>query len=301
MNKFKIEPKCERSTKWDSLLEIIRHIKESKEQVKIAIVGKYTGLQDSYLSVIKALEHAAINNNRELKISWVESENLNDQDHSDWTEIKQANGILVPGGFGVRGVEGKIKAIKYARENKIAFLGICLGMQLAVVEFCRNVVGMEKASHEEFVDTPGDHVIVFMPDISKTMKGGTMRLGAKHTYIKDPNSLASRIYYGKDTAFERHRHRYEVNIEHRKAMEDEGLIFSGEDSNQERMEILELADHPFFVGTQYHPEYTSRPFRPNPVFYAFVQVGKQISVTFIATLGTNDNVGVKSELELKYS
>ena len=124
MNKFMIEPKCERSTKWDSLLEVLREIKEKKEQVNIAVVGKYTGLQDSYLSVIKALEHAAINNNRELKISWVESENLNDQDHLDWSQIKQADGILVPGGFGVRGVEGKIKAIKYARENKIAFLGI---------------------------------------------------------------------------------------------------------------------------------------------------------------------------------
>ena len=252
------------------MLKVVRSINEKKEVVKIAIVGKYTGLLDSYLSVIKALEHAAINSNRLLEILWIESGDLNDENHKNWDALKQADGILVPGGFGQRGTLGKLKAIKYARENKIPYFGICLGMQLAVVEFCRNVLGIEDAAHEEFDEDARNRVIVFMPEISKTMKGGTMRLGARHTYIKDPESLASRIYYGSDSAFERHRHRYEVNIAYRQAIEEKGFIFSGEDGNRERMEITEIEDHPFFVGTQFHPEFTSRPFRPNPVFYAFV-------------------------------
>ena len=270
IERLQLTPKKERSDRWDTLLKVVRSINEKKEVVKIAIVGKYTGLLDSYLSVIKALEHAAINSNRLLEILWIESGDLNDENHKNWDALKQADGILVPGGFGQRGTLGKLKAIQYARENKIPYFGICLGMQLAVVEFCRNVLGIEDAAHEEFDEDARNRVIVFMPEISKTMKGGTMRLGARHTYIKDPESLASRIYYGSDSAFERHRHRYEVNIAYRQAIEEKGFIFSGEDGNRERMEITEIEDHPFFVGTQFHPEFTSRPFRPNPVFYAFV-------------------------------
>lgn len=270
IERLQLTPKKERSDRWDTLLKVVRSINEKKEVVKIAIVGKYTGLLDSYLSVIKALEHAAINSNRLLEILWIESGDLNDENHKNWDALKQADGILVPGGFGQRGTVGKLKAIQYARENKIPYFGICLGMQLAVVEFCRNVLGIEDAAHEEFDEDARNRVIVFMPEISKTMKGGTMRLGARHAYIKDPESLASRIYYGSDSAFERHRHRYEVNIAYRQAIEEKGFIFSGEDGNRERMEITEIEDHPFFVGTQFHPEFTSRPFRPNPVFYAFV-------------------------------
>jgi CTP synthase len=155
-------------------------------------------------------------------------------------------------------------------------------MQLAVVEFCRNVVGYEDATHEEFDEGHHRNVIIFMPEISKTMKGGTMRLGARYTYINNPNSLAARLYYGSETVYERHRHRYEVNIDYRQAIEEKGMIFTGEDGNEERMEILEIEDHPFFVGVQFHPEYTSRPFKPNPAFYGFVQVGKYFT-RFILT------------------
>ena len=287
MEKLKLLPKNDRSSKWDSLLSQIRKVKEEQNVVKIAIVGKYTGLQDSYLSVIKALEHAATNADRELKIFWIESSNLSDETHDDWNNLKEAHGILVPGGFGHRGTKGKIIAIKYARENKIPFLGICLGMQLAVIEFCRNVLDMPEATHEEFEDSADQKVIIFMPEISKTMLGGTMRLGSRHTYIKDSESLASKIYYGSDSAFERHRHRYEVNIEYKERIEEKGFIFSGEDGNKERMEIIEIQDHPFFVGTQFHPEFTSRPFKPNPVFYSFL----------LASSGQFEKIGERSDLE----
>lgn len=291
MERFNLVPKSEKSTKWQSLLGQIKSIKESKQVVKIAIVGKYTGLLDSYLSVIKALEHGAINSNRELQILWIESSNLFDENHSDWSLLKESHGILVPGGFGQRGTKGKLLAIKYARENKVPFFGICLGMQLAVVEFCKNVLGIEGAEHEEFVESAAEKVIIFMPEISKTMKGGTMRLGSRHTYILDDKSLASKIYYGAQTAYERHRHRYEVNTQYKEMMENKGFIFSGEDGNHERMEIIELKDHPYFIGTQYHPEFTSRPFKPNQVFYSFI----------LASSGQYDQIGKKSELEQKYS
>lgn len=191
--------------------------------------------------------------------------------HESWDKLKHADGILVPGGFGERGAKGKIEAIQFARENKIPYLGICLGMQLAVIEFCRNVLGISDANSEEFEESCDNKVIVFMPEISKITKGGTMRLGARHTIINDPNSLACKVYNGASSVYERHRHRYEVNIKYREMIEEQGLIFSGEDSNRERMEIIELKDHPFFFGTQYHPEFTSKPFQPNPSFFAFVK------------------------------
>lgn len=290
MEKFSLVEKQQRSDMWDGLLNVVREIKEKKEEVKIAIVGKYTGLLDSYLSVIKALEHAAINSRRQLKILWIESAHLIDEEHESWNTLKKADGILVPGGFGQRGTHGKLNAIKYARENKIPYLGICLGMQLAVIEFCRNVLGWTEACHEEFEEGTSLKAIVFMPEISKTMKGGTMRLGARHTFIKDPNSMASKIYYGADSAFERHRHRYEVNIVLRQDIEANGMVFSGEDSNRERMEITEIPDHPFFVGTQYHPEFTSKPFKPNPCFYHFL----------LASSGQYEKMGQKSDLEKDY-
>ena len=168
---------------------------------------------------------------------------------------------------------------------------ILINSIIAVVEFCRNVLGIEDADHEEFNETAANKVIVFMPEISKTMKGGTMRLGARNTYIGDENSLAAKVYYGSDTVFERHRHRYEVNIAYRERIEEKGLIFSGEDGNKERMEIAELQDHPFFFGTQFHPEFTSRPFKPNPSFYAFV----------LAASNQIEKIGLVSKFEQDYS
>lgn len=292
MKRLKLVSQKTRSTRWDSLLTQIRDIKQdSTDPVKIAMVGKYTGLQDSYLSVIKALEYAAINAGRELKILWIESNDLIDKDSVRWETLQDADGILVPGGFGGRGTKGKMKAIRYARENNIPFLGICLGMQLAVVEFCKNVLEIADIGHEEFHENAQSKAIVFMPEISKTMKGGTMRLGSRHTYIKDPDSLAAKVYYGASSVYERHRHRYEVNIEYKKRIEEKGMIFSGEDGNKERMEIIELENHPFFLGTQYHPEFTSRPFQPNPAFYSFM----------LASSGQFDKIGKRSDLEMEYT
>ena len=290
MEKLKLFPKQDRSSRWDTLISQIRIIKEEKQVVRIALVGKYTGLQDSYLSVIKALEYSAINAGKGFKILWIESSNLSTEEHDDWKHLREADGILVPGGFGNRGIQGMIFAIKYARENKIPFLGICLGMQLAVVEFCQNVLKIPDASHEEFNVEAEEKVIIFMPEISKIMKGGTMRLGARHTYIKNNDSLASKVYYGLNTIYERHRHRYEVNIQYKEKIEEKGLIFSGEDGNKERMEIIELNDHPFFLGTQFHPEFTSRPFKPNPVFYSFILASSQ----------QFDKIGERSDLEKEY-
>ena len=196
MQKFNLEPKTERSTKWDELTSTISEINIANNVVNIAIVGKYTGLQDSYLSVIKALEHAAIGCERKLKITWIESKLLEEAKNDAWDQIKACDGILVPGGFGERGAEGKIKAIQYAREHKKPYFGICLGMQLAIIEFCRNVLGLKDADSEEFDESSEDKVIIFMPEISKVSKGGTMRLGARHTIINDSESLACKIYGG---------------------------------------------------------------------------------------------------------
>lgn len=276
MTKFDLDPKTERDTVWDDLLEKVRLINTEQIIVNIAIVGKYTGLLDSYLSVIKALEHSAINCGRKLNLVWIESTRLEDPDSNAWEELKSVDGILVPGGFGERGAQGKMDAIKYARENKVPYLGVCLGMQLAIIEFCRNVLGIKDADSEEFNQTCENKVIIFMPEISKITKGGTMRLGARHTIINSEESLAFKIYNGNSSVYERHRHRYEFNIKYKSMIEEQGLIFTGEDSNKERMEIVELLDHPFFIGTQYHPEFTSKPFSPNPVFFGFVKASAKV-------------------------
>lgn len=197
------EPKL---VKWNFLLDTLHSINEDESNsVTIAIIGKYTGLLDSYLSISKALEHGAIHANRKMKLNWIESSDLLNKEGDNlekyeaaWEKIRASDGLLVPGGFGSRGALGKLEAIKYARENKKPFLGICLGMQMAVIEFCRNVCGIKYAETEEYDPEGKENVIVFMPEISKTIKGGTMRLGGRHTYIKDPNSLAAKIYYGKN-------------------------------------------------------------------------------------------------------
>ena len=244
------------------------------EEVHIATVGKYTGLSDSYLSVIKALQHSSYAVGRKLVIDWIESADLDDQTASAdpeahaaaWELLKGADGVLVPGGFGIRGIEGKIKAAEYARKNDVPYLGVCLGLQVATIEFCRNVLGMEGANSTEFDEDTPHPAVVFMPEISKTHMGGTMRLGTKPTPFLVDDCKMRRLYGGADHVDERHRHRYEVNPELIEQIEEAGLKYVGKDETGQRCEIMELDGHPFFVGTQYHPEFKSRPGRPSPPF-----------------------------------
>ena len=245
-----------------------------EEIIKIAMVGKYTGLSDSYLSVIKALQHSSYEVNRKLEINWIESESLDDKKKSEypekyaeaWDILKAADGILVPGGFGIRGIEGKIKAAEYARVNKVPYLGVCLGLQIATIEFCRNVLGMENANSTEFDENTPQPAVIFMPEISKTHMGGTMRLGAKPTPFLVDDCKIKRLYGNQSFVNERHRHRYEVNPELIEQIEAAGLIYVGKDETGQRCEIMELKDHPYYVGTQYHPEFKSRPGKPSPPF-----------------------------------
>ena len=256
------------------------------EIIKIAMVGKYTGLSDSYLSVIKALQHSSYEVNRKLEINWIESESLDDKKLADdpekyseaWDVLKNADGILVPGGFGIRGIEGKIKAAEYARINKIPYLGVCLGLQIATIEFCRNVLGMENANSTEFDENTPHPAVIFMPEISKTHMGGTMRLGAKPTPFLVDDCKIKRLYGNKKYVDERHRHRYEVNPELIEQIESAGLIYVGKDETGQRCEIMELNDHPYYVGTQYHPEFKSRPGKPSPPFLGLLMAaaGKEI-------------------------
>ena len=256
------------------------------EIIKIAMVGKYTGLSDSYLSVIKALQHSSYEVNRKLEINWIESESLDDKKMAEdpekyseaWDVLKNADGILVPGGFGIRGIEGKIKAAEYARINKIPYLGVCLGLQIATIEFCRNVLGMENANSTEFDENTPQPAVVFMPEISKTHMGGTMRLGTKPTPFLVEDCKIKRLYGNKTYVDERHRHRYEVNPELIEQIESAGLIYVGKDETGQRCEIMELNDHPYYVGTQYHPEFKSRPGKPSPPFLGLLMAaaGKEI-------------------------
>ncbi|RAH14898.1 MAG: hypothetical protein CMB56_004335 [Methanobacteriota archaeon] len=262
----------------DEWMDMATHVDDLTEKVTIAMVGKYTGLSDSYLSVTKALNHASFAASRKLVIEWIEASNLeNEVEKSDpdlyadsWRRLKDADGVLVPGGFGDRGVEGKILAVEYARKSSTPFLGICLGLQVSIIEFCRNVLNWENANSTEFNDNTPYPVIIYMPEISKTHLGGTMRLGSRKTIINDKNSLASRLYHGLDYIYERHRHRYEVNPDFMNQIESAGMKFVGKDDTSQRMEIIELKNHPFFFATQYHPEFKTRPTKPSPPFYGLL-------------------------------
>ncbi|KAJ2932217.1 hypothetical protein H1R20_g4874, partial [Candolleomyces eurysporus] len=251
------------------------------DTVTIALVGKYTDLKDSYMSVTKALEHSAFRIHRKLIIEWVESsdlehgtqENSPAKYHDAWRAVVGANGILVPGGFGHRGTEGMMLAIKYAREQKIPFLGICLGFQLAVIEWARNVLNIPDATSGEFDHTTAHPVVIFMPEISKTHMGGTMRLGLRPTVFEpgtDTWSKARKLYGGAPKIWERHRHRYEVNPAYVKQLVESGCVFAGKDEKGERMQVLEVKDHPYFLGFQAHPEFCTRPLNPSPPFLGFV-------------------------------
>ena len=254
------------------------------EEVTIAMVGKYTDLSDAYLSVIKSLQHAAMKVERKLTINWIEASHLenewksnsNEEWVSAWNLLESSDGVLVPGGFGDRGIEGKILAVKHARENNVPFLGICLGLQVAAIEFCRNVLGMEDANSTEFDNNPSTAAVIFMPEISKTHLGGTMRLGSRPTIWQTSTSKIRKLYGEGDSVDERHRHRYEINPDLVDAIENSGLIFVGKDETGQRCEIFELNNHPYFVGVQYHPEFKSRPGKPSPPFLGLLMAASNI-------------------------
>jgi CTP synthase len=257
--------------------DIVRKVKEPKNEVTIAIVGKYVGLKDSYKSLTEALVHGGIANDCRVNLEWVDSEEI--EVHGPDHFLSEADGVLVPGGFGYRGIEGKIEAIRYAREKKIPYFGICLGMQCAVIEFARNVCGL-KANSAEFDLNAQAPVIYLMEkwfDFRKNRveqrtesshKGGTMRLGAYPCAI-EPNTRASEAYKQKDIS-ERHRHRYEFNNAYKGVLTRFGMKISGASPDGELVEIVEIEDHPWFLGCQFHPEFKSRPTDPHPLFSAFI-------------------------------
>nr|XP_009394136.1 PREDICTED: CTP synthase-like isoform X2 [Musa acuminata subsp. malaccensis] len=246
--------------------------------VRIAMVGKYTGLSDSYLSVLKALLHASVACRRKLVVDWVPSSDLEETAAKEapeaynaaWRLLSGADGILVPGGFGDRGVQGKILAAKYARENKIPYLGICLGMQIAVIEFARSVMNLREANSMEFDPDTTAPVVIFMPEGSKTHMGGTMRLGSRRTFFTVADCKSAKLYGKVSFVDERHRHRYEVNPDMVPEFEKAGLAFVGKDETGKRMEIIELSSHPYYVGVQFHPEFKSRPGKPSAVFLGLI-------------------------------
>ncbi len=253
---------------WKAMVE---RMTTAKKEVQIALVGKYVRLHDAYLSVAEALSHAGYAMGAKVNIRWINSEIL-EEEKPDLDEVfAGVDGIVVPGGFGYRGVEGKIDAIRYARENKIPFLGLCLGMQCAVIEFARNVCHMEQANSSEFIPDGKYPVIDLMPDQEDvTEKGGTMRLGIYPCKLKE-GTRARDLYENQEIVYERHRHRYEVSNEFRPQMEAAGLVISGTSPDDRLVEIIELKDHPYFAATQAHPEFKSRPNRPHPLFNGFME------------------------------
>lgn len=249
--------------------EIVNKIKAPKNDVCIAIVGKYVDLHDAYMSVVEALNHGGIYANTEVKIRWIHAEDLEKQGDVS-KQLDGAHGILVPGGFGDRGIEGKIKAIKHARENNIPYLGLCLGMQCAVIEFARHVCGMKGAHSTEFNPDSPYPVIDLLPEQKDIEEmGGTMRLGVYPCKVEQ-NTLTFKAY-GEEIIYERHRHRFEFNNEFREELQECGLVISGTSPDGRLVEVIELKDHPWFVGTQFHPEFKSRPNNPHPLFRDFIQ------------------------------
>lgn len=256
---------------WTAMLEALRN---PVQTVKIAMVGKYVELHDSYISVNEALKHGGIATRSAVDIQWIDSESLEDG-NIDLDEILgDMDGILVPGGFGSRGIEGKIKACKYARENKIPYLGICLGMQIAIIEFARNVLGLEGANSAEINPETPYPVIDILPEQKEvTDMGGTMRLG-QYPCTLNPESKSYELY-GASMIYERHRHRYEVNNDYRADLLKGGMIFAGTSPDNHIVEMVEIPDHPWFVAGQFHPEFKSRPNRPHPLFRGFVTAASE--------------------------
>jgi CTP synthase len=263
---FGIEAPAPDLSAWEA---VTRRALDADRSVKIALVGKYVQLEDAYLSVVEALRHAGVHHDCTVEIDWVDSESVGDPTVTK--RLERADGVLIPGGFGGRGIEGKIRAAQIAREHRVPYLGICLGMQLAVCEFARHVVEMDGANSTEFDPETPFPVIDLLPEQKEIADmGGTMRLGADPIKLHDGTKL--RELYGEAVVYERHRHRYEVNNHLRRRLESSGLICSGTSPDERLVEAIELSSdqHPFFVASQYHPEFKSRPERPAPLFYAFV-------------------------------
>jgi len=269
MEKLHLKPTT--TPDWSAWEDLVARVKKEKPVVKIALVGKYVELKDAYMSVREALKHAALEEDVEVQIEWVHSADL--EKGKGWEVVQAADGILVPGGFGSRGTEGKIAAAKYARENKVPYLGLCLGMQLMCIEFARNVLGYEDANSTEFDRSTTHPVIDLMIDQrSITDLGGTMRLGL-YPCIIQPGTKVAEVYQ-TERVEERHRHRWEVNNVYRKEFEQAGMVFSGLSPDGKLVEIAEIKDHPYMVGSQFHPEFLSRPMRPHPLFVGLIRAAK---------------------------
>ena len=276
MNYFKLKSKKPVNLKpWKKITNIIL---KKKKQVNIAIIGKYVELKDAYKSLDEALTHGGIENNVKVNLVRIDSEKLKVSEIR--SKLKDISGVLIPGGFGKRGTEGKIEAIKYARNNNIPFLGICFGMQMAIIEFARNKLNIKNATSSEF-DQKGIPIIGLINEWKKDGKiikgtdkdlGGTMRLGSYDAKLKN-NSMIKKIYR-KNLIKERHRHRYEVNITYKDKFEQKGMSFSGLSPDGTLPEIIELKGHPWFIGVQFHPEFKSRPLAPHPLFSSFIKASK---------------------------
>ena len=268
--------------------EVVEKLLSPEREVKIALVGKYTHLKDAYISIVEALTHGGAANRARVKIEWVESSVLEEEDPQHY--LFDVGGILVAGGFGVRGVEGKIRAIQYARKSKVPFLGLCLGMQCAVIEFARNVCDLKEANSSEFnPDTPYPVIDLLPEQRGVAEKGGTMRLGAYPCKLVK-GTLAHKCY-GQELIWERHRHRYELNNEYREILQEKGMVISGLSPDGNLVEIIELPQevHPFFIATQFHPEFQSRPTAPHPLFVAFVR--EAIAKNSTPLIGMKEKVG----------
>ncbi len=271
VNHLKLTTNQPDMTQWEDLVERVKSLHKTTE---IAIVGKYVALHDAYLSIVEALGHAGIDADSEVKLRWVNAEEIDDENVAEM--LKGVHGILVPGGFGDRGIEGKVSAIRYAREQQIPFFGICLGMQVAVIEYARSVAGLSGANSAEINPSTPYPVIDLLPD-QKDIEdmGGTMRLGLYPCKLK-PGSLAA-AEYNDELVYERHRHRYEFNNEYRERIESAGLRISGTSPDGRLVEMVELPEHPWFLAVQFHPEFTSRPNRPQPLFRGFVRAALKYS------------------------
>ncbi len=270
MNKLGIKHKADfekKKIELDKWKEFIKKYLNAEKKIKIGLCGKYTGLNDSYASVLKAVEHSATYYNVKAEIKFIDTTTITSENVKE--ELTGLKGIIVPGGFGERGVEGKIECVKYARENNLPFLGLCYGFQMAVIEFARNVLGINKATTTEICESTEHPLICILPEQMDIKElGGSMRLGGYDLFLKE-NSKAAKIY-GSTTIRGRFRHRYNVNPEYIKKIEEHGMIFSGNAPEKRIMQVLELQNHSFFMATQYHPELTSRPLKPEPVFREFI-------------------------------